>query len=71
MDVGQLEDELIKLGRIPLIVDEVGYISMRGRSSRPILPVRLQPLRASQPHYPKIWSMTSAPLTSTGRISLR
>jgi DNA replication protein DnaC len=45
---GRLHDELRRLGRTPLLViDEVGYIPS-SRSRQPLLPTRLQPIRARQ-----------------------
>ena len=42
---GRLQQELIRLGRYPLlVVDEVGYIPFETRSSQPVLPTGLGPL---------------------------
>jgi len=45
---GRLEDELVKLGRIPLLI--IGLHPVRSRSREPVLPTRLIPLRTRQPH---------------------
>jgi DNA replication protein DnaC len=43
---GKLQAELVKLGRIPLlIIDEVGYIPFEAEAAKPVLPTRLVPLR--------------------------
>ncbi|WP_078657245.1 ATP-binding protein [Kitasatospora aureofaciens] len=43
---GRLQDELVKLGRYPLIViDEVGYIPFRIRGREPVLPADLEQIR--------------------------
>ena len=47
---GRLQDELVRLGRYPLLViDEVGYIPFEP-GSQPLLPARLLALRTRQPH---------------------
>ena len=48
---GHLQAELIRLGRYPLLVDRRGRLHpVRARGRQPVLPARLRPLRASQPH---------------------
>ena len=48
---GRLQAEITRLGRYPLLViDEIGYIPVRGRGRQPVLPAHLRPLRDRQRH---------------------
>ncbi|MHA6781983.1 ATP-binding protein [Pseudonocardia saturnea] len=48
---GKVQDELVKLGRVPLLLVDGGRLHpLRGRSSEPVLSARVLPRRTRQPH---------------------